>query len=202
MEDVFVARKKNIKIEELREGGTVATGSTRRKAQLKHLRPDLHFEELRGNVNTRLRKFEESNWEAILMARAGLERIGLEENISTILDPIAFVPAVGQGILGIEVAQSNTDALKMISELIHEPSWKAALAERALLRGLGGGCHTPIAAYARYEDAEFVMDALVCSPEGSPYYRKQKKSDGNDPESLGKELALELLEMGAGDRLD
>ena len=148
VEDVLIGRKKGITINKLNEAARVGTGSLRRRAQLKHLRPDLVIEELRGNVPTRIEKFLESNWDAIILARAGVERLKLNKYISSIIDKEIMLPAVGQGALGIEIKSSNKFAEKIVKSIHDENTYAAVVAERALLKKLEGGCQIPIGAFA------------------------------------------------------
>ncbi len=202
VEDVLIAKKKGMKIIDLPEGAVVATGSLRRKSQLLHIRPDIKIEELRGNVPTRIKKFLESNWDAIILARAGVERLKLQKHISSFISVDEILPAVGQGALGIEVHKSNYFALKMLKKIHHEKTFLAIRAERALLKALEGGCQVPIGAYAQVKSDKIYLDAVVGATDGSVTYRKKLIGSKRSPEKLGKRLAAQLLKVGASDILN
>jgi hydroxymethylbilane synthase len=148
VEDVLIAGKKGTTISKLRENAVVATGSLRRRCQLLHLRPDIKVVELRGNVPSRIEKFINSDWDAIILARAGVERLNLKKHISSYISIDDILPAVGQGALGIETHTDNDLVNDLLKYLHDEETYKAVLAERALLRTLEGGCQVPIGAYA------------------------------------------------------
>ncbi|KAF0152430.1 MAG: hydroxymethylbilane synthase [Ignavibacteria bacterium] len=197
VEDVLIARKKGTKINNLREGAVVATGSLRRISQLKHLRPDIIIEELRGNVPTRIKKFLESNWDAIILARAGVERLKLNKHISSIISKNEILPAVGQGALGIEIHQDNNFAEKIVKSINNEAVYCAVRAERALLKSLEGGCQVPIGAFAELKNNGLYLEAMVGSVDGSITFRKKLRGTKSNPEKLGEKLAKDLLEAGA-----
>ena len=197
VEDILIARKRGITIRKLKEAAVVATGSLRRKSQLLHLRPDILIEELRGNVPTRINKFLESNWDAIILARAGVERLKLNKYISSIISTKEILPAVGQGALGIETKTNNHFAQLMLSKIHHEKTFIAVRAERSLLRELQGGCQVPIGAYAVVEPTGLFLDAVVASIDGSITFRKRMRGSKINPEKLGKKLASDLLKAGA-----
>jgi hydroxymethylbilane synthase len=144
VEDVLIARKKGMTIQSLPEFGVVATGSLRRRSQLLHLRPDLTVLDLRGNVPSRIQKFLESEWDAIILARAGVERLNLKKHISSFIPKEDILPAVGQGALGIEIQEDNKVVEEIVKSLHHDETYKAVIAERSLLRG----CQAPIGAFA------------------------------------------------------
>ncbi len=197
VEDVLIARKKGITIQSLPEFGVVATGSLRRRSQLLHLRPDLSILDLRGNVPSRIQKFLESEWDAIILARAGVERLNLKKHISSYIPTQEILPAVGQGALGIEIYEENKLVEEIIQSIHHEDTYKAVLAERSLLRTLEGGCQVPIGAYAEVKATGLYLDAMVGSLDGSITYRKKLRGSKNDSETLGNVLAKELLKAGA-----
>ena len=147
VEDVLIARKKGMTIQLLPEFGVVATGSLRRRSQLLHLRPDLTVLDLRGNVPSRIQKFLESEWDAIILARAGVERLNLKKHISSFIPKEDILPAVGQGALGIEIHKDNKVVEEILKSLHHDETYKAIIAERSLLRALEGGCQVPIGAF-------------------------------------------------------
>lgn len=195
--DVLIARKKGTTIFNLPENAVVATGSLRRRCQLLHIRPDLNIVELRGNVPSRIKKFLESDWDAIILARAGVERLKLNKYISSIIKTDLMLPAVGQGALGIETRADNKIVNKIVKSIHHENTYKAVSAERALLKTLEGGCQVPIGAFAEIKKTGLQIDALVGSLDGSITYRKKIRGSKNNPEKLGKKLANELLKAGA-----
>jgi len=202
VEDVLIARKKGITIQSLPEFGVVATGSLRRRSQLLHLRPDLTIIDLRGNVPSRIQKFLESEWDAIILARAGVERLNLKKHISSLIPIEDILPAVGQGALGIEIYEDNKVVEEIIKSLHHDDTYKAIIAERSLLRALEGGCQVPIGAFAEVKSSGLYLDAVVGSLDGSITYRKKLRGSKNDPEKLGKTLAKDLLKAGAKEILN
>jgi hydroxymethylbilane synthase len=202
VQDVLIARKKGITIFNLPDDATIATGSLRRKCQLLHLRPDLNIVDLRGNVPSRIKKFLESDWDAIILARAGVERLKLNKYISSIIKTDVMLPAVGQGALGIETRADNKLVNDIVKSIHHEDTYKAVLAERALLKTLEGGCQVPIGAFAEIKPNGLFIDALVGSLDGGLTYRKKNRGSKNNPEKLGRELAKDLLKAGAKIILD
>ena len=197
VQDVIIARKKRTTIFNLPENATVATGSLRRRSQLLHLRPDLNIVDLRGNVPSRIKKFVESEWDAIILARAGVERLKLNKYISSIIKTDVVLPAVGQGALGIETRADNKLVNDIVNSIHHENTFRAVLAERALLKALEGGCQVPIGAFAEVKQNGLHLDALVGSLDGSITYRKKIRGSKSNPEKLGKKLADDLLKAGA-----
>jgi len=195
--DVLIARKKGTTIKNLNEGATVATGSLRRKSQLTHLRPDINIVDLRGNVPTRIKKFLDSKWDAIILARAGVERLKLNKYISSLISTDLLLPAVGQGALGIEINKKNSFVEKLLKPIHDENTYSAVLAERSLLRTLEGGCQVPIGAYAQVTSNGLYLDALVGSLDGTITFRKKLRGSKINPELLGKTLAKDLLKAGA-----
>lgn len=181
-------------VDGLPEGALVATSSLRRRAQLLHRRPDLRVVEIRGNVDTRVRKMRAGEADAIVLARAGLERLGLEAP-HVVIDPDVMLPAVGQGALA--VATLERGALRQVTRevLNHEASERAALAERAMLRALEGGCRVPVGALGAVEGDLVRLRGVVASPDGALVYRGQ--AGGDDPGEVGGRLARDLLEQGA-----
>jgi hydroxymethylbilane synthase len=197
VQDVLISRKRGVNVFNLPENATVATGSLRRRCQLLHLRPDLNIVELRGNVPSRIKKFLESDWDAIILARAGVERLKLNKYISSIIKTDVLLPAVGQGALGIETRVDNKTVIEIVKSVHHEATYKAVLAERALLKTLEGGCQVPIGAFAEVTSNGLTIDALVGSLDGSLTFRKKIRGSKNNPEKLGKKLAKDLLKSGA-----
>ena len=197
VEDVLIARKKKTTIENLKEGAVVATGSLRRKCQLMHLRPDIKVVDLRGNVPTRIQKFLKSDWDAVVLARAGVERLKLKKHISSFISTDLILPAVGQGALGIEINKQNKFLDELLQSIHHDETYKAVLAERALLKTLEGGCQVPIGAYAEVKSNGLYLDAMVGSLDGTITFRKKVRGSKSNPEKLGKSLAGDLLKAGA-----
>ena len=187
----------------LLSGAKVGTSSLRRMAQLRHARPELTFTELRGNVDTRLQKLERGDYDAIVLAKAGMDRLGWSAKISEVISAEICLPAVGQGALGIE-ARENLDAeiSAAIAKLNHTATRLAVSAERALLRELEGGCQVPLGAWARFENGQMILDACVASTDGKDYIRKRGGSVAtgsvNDAEEFGQRMARELIAAGAG----
>ena len=172
--DAFVSHKHR-HFDELPSGAIVGTSSLRRRSQALHRRPDLKLVNLRGNVETRLRKLKEQNLDAIILAQAGLRRLGLESAITELLDPRWMLPAVGQGALGLECRTDDAATLGLLEQLNHLPTRQAVLAERALLRGLGGGCLVPMGAIARVEGSELLLRGAVLSPDGRQRIAAQRQ---------------------------
>jgi hydroxymethylbilane synthase len=197
VQDVLISRKKGTTIINLPENATVATGSLRRRCQLLHLRPDLNIVELRGNVPSRIIKFLESDWDAIILARAGVERLKLNKHISSIIKADIMLPAVGQGALGIETRADNKIVNEIVKSIHHENTYLAVLAERALLKTLEGGCQVPVGAFAEVKKNGLHIDALVGSLDGSITYRKKISGSKNNPEKTGRKLANDLIKAGA-----
>ena len=202
VEDVLIARKKGTTIENLEEDAVVATGSLRRKCQLLHFRPDIKVVDLRGNVPSRINKFLKSDWDAIILARAGVERLKLKKYISSYISTDLMLPAVGQGALGIEINSANKRVWEIIQSVNDEITFSAVRAERALLKELEGGCQVPIGALAEVMVNGLYLDAMVGSLDGSITYRKKVRGSKLNPEKLGKSLAKDLKKAGAKIILD
>jgi hydroxymethylbilane synthase len=198
--DVFVSRRYG-SLEALPAGAVVGTGSLRRRAQLLHRRPDLRTAELRGNVETRLRKLDAEGLDAIILAQAGLERLGLGGHVREVLDRGWMLPAVGQGALGLECRAEDGEVLELLGGLNDGPTRQAVLAERALLAGLGGGCLVPIGAHAEVSAGRLTLRAAVLSPDGVRRVGGEIAGEAGRCEELGKELAEEMLGRGAGEVL-
>lgn len=186
----------------LPRGARVGTTSLRRAAQLLAARPDVQVVELRGNVDTRLRKRAEGACDAVLLAAAGLARLGMTATVEgTPLDPDVFVPAVGQGALALERRGADTDVGDMLSALNHEPTRRAVMAERAFLRALGGDCVTPIAAHGRIDGDRLHLVGLVATPDGRRVLRDSFTGASAAPEEVGNSLAAALRARGADEIL-
>lgn len=202
VEDVLIARKKGLTILDLKENAIVATGSLRRRSQLLHLRPDIKVVELRGNVPTRINRLLESDWDAIILARAGVERLKLNKYISSFIDTDLILPAVGQGALGIEIRSDNKFVDEILQSIHDEKTYMAVSAERSFLKALQGGCQVPIGAYAEVKSNGIYLDGLVGSVDGTITFRKKLRGSKDSPQLLGKKLAADLLEAGAGEVLE
>jgi hydroxymethylbilane synthase len=185
----------------LSRGATIGTSSPRRLAQLKNLRQDLVIIDLRGNVDTRLRKLDEGQHDALILACAGLRRLGLENRISVAVPASEMLPAVGQGALGIETRADDQTAMAAVSKLDHKFTRAACTAERAFLRSLGGGCQLPIAAHAVVRDKKIRLNGLVAHPQGEKIIRDRISGSLDDAEQLGSELGERLLAQGARELL-
>jgi len=181
----------------LKQGARVGTSSLRRQAQLRHHRPDLDLRELRGNVDTRLRKVESGEYDAIVLSKAGLDRLGWSQKITEALPPEISLPAVGQGAIAIESRVEDTEAADILGKLDDEETRTAIIAERALLADLQGGCQVPLGAWARIERGELVMDAVVCSVDGVQYVRQRATAPPDQAAQLGEHMAKLLVEGGA-----
>jgi len=181
----------------LRQGARVGTGSLRRQAQLRHLRPDLDLREMRGNVDTRLRKVESGEYEAVMLSKAGLDRLGLSQRISEVLNPDVCMPAVGQGAIAVECRLKDAEAGEILAPLDDAETRTGIIAERALLAALHGGCQVPLGAWARIERGGLVMDACVCSVDGAQIVRQSASAPPEQAVQLGEYLARLLIEAGA-----
>jgi hydroxymethylbilane synthase len=188
--------------EALPGGAVVGTSSPRRRAMVLARRPDLRTEPIRGNVDTRLEKLRAGAYDAIIMAAAGLKRLGLSPPHRTPLDPAEFVPAVGQGVLAVEARQADRELLELLRAVDDTRTRLAALAERAFLARLEAGCHTPVAAYARLDGETLVLTGVVSSPDGATMLRATIEGPAATGDRLGVTLADELLAKGAKAVLD
>ncbi|MHB1050361.1 MAG: hydroxymethylbilane synthase [Bacteroidota bacterium] len=202
--DVFISHpaKKYASLNDVPNGGTIATGSLRRKCQLLFHRPDLSIVDIRGNLKTRKEKLEQSNWDGMLLAKAGVTRLGWSSMISEIFSPTFILPAVGQGALGIEIRENDTELQKLIDPLNDTHTFHATAGERALLRRLEGGCQIPIGTYGRIENGRFLLDAVVGSLDGKRIVRGSIEGVPEESERDGITLAEELLSRGAREILD
>ncbi|HEV8371292.1 MAG TPA: hydroxymethylbilane synthase [Pyrinomonadaceae bacterium] len=182
---------------DLASQAVVGTSSQRRLAQLKSMRPDVVVKELRGNVDTRLRKLDEGQYDALILAAAGLRRLGMESRISYAISPQEMLPAVGQGAIALETRSDDEFAIEAVRNLDHAETRVACCAERAYLRSLGGGCQFPIAAHAVVAGDALHLDGLVASPNGSRIIRDRVSGSPAQPEELGTSLAAKLRARGA-----
>ena len=195
--DALVARGAIRSFNELPQRALVGTSSLRRQAQLRAARSDLVIEPVRGNVDTRLRKLDNGQYDAIVLAAAGLHRLGYANRITEHLNEDLMLPAVGQGALAIETREDDAATAEIIRALNHETTRLACTAERAFLKGLGGGCLVPIAANAKIEAGVLTLKGLVASPDGSEGVRGEQRGSSHDAEPIGRQLADELLARGA-----
>jgi hydroxymethylbilane synthase len=195
--DAFCSRE-YASIDQLPNKARIGTSSLRRQAQLKAIRPDLDMHPLRGNVDTRLRKLEQGEYDAIILASAGLNRLGKTELIQQIIPAEIMCPAAGQGALGIEIRQGDAGTRDLLA-FLNDPNARAATTcERALLNSLGGGCQVPIGAFAEIKNGKLHLESIVADPDGSLLLRDSR--DGSDPEKLGSEAGQSLLARG-GDKI-
>lgn len=200
--DALLTKVATAGIGDLPQGARVGTSSLRRQAQLLAARPDLCIQTLRGNVDTRLRRLEGGDMDAIVLACAGLMRLGLESHITARLDPSICLPAVAQGVIGIECRGADSHTRSLVSVLDHEATRRAMDAERAFAHRLGGSCQSPIAAHARQEGEHLILDGLVAEPDGSRLLRDTLSGSSEDPAALGHRLAERILNAGAGPLLE
>ncbi len=199
--DAFLSVKYR-KIEELPRGARLGTSSLRRQTQLLGLRPDLSVETLRGNLDTRIRKMEEGRFDAIILAAAGLRRLGWEARITEYIPADMSLPAIGQGALGIEIRSDDARTREAVSFLNDRDTAYAVRAERGFLKRLEGGCQVPIASYGQTEGDGIFLQGMVGRPDGSEIIRGSARGSVSDPEGLGVSLAGELLARGAKTILD
>jgi hydroxymethylbilane synthase len=180
----------------------VGTGSLRRAAQLRALRSDLQIEDIRGNVDTRLRKLDEGRYDAIVLASAGLRRLGWDHRITELFDPSVMCPAVGQGALAVETRDNGDPGFQAAQRLEHAETRARITAERAVLAALGGGCQAPMGAHAYIDGKTLIAIALIVSPDGTQVIRQGKQGPVGEAASIGQALAAQLLEAGGKQILD
>ncbi len=195
-QDVLIS-KKGLLLHDLMPGARVGTSSLRRSAQLLHARPDLVILPLRGNLDTRIKKLETENLDAIILAAAGVKRLGLENRITEYLDENVMLPAVGQGALCIEIRQNDPEIEPIIAALNHQETWTVVMGERAFLNRLEGGCQVPIAAHGKLEKNTFTLCGLVAAVDGTTIIKETLSGPEDSSESIGVNLANRLLSMGA-----
>lgn len=186
----------------LPQNASVGSSSLRRQAQIKMLRPDLRIEPLRGNVNTRLARLESGDFDAIILAAAGLERLELDHHISQQFSSSEMLPAAAQGVLGIECLDSNTELCNVLGQLNDPIALQTTTAERTIVRVLQASCQSPVAAFATVDHGTLSLTALVAYPDGSRYIRNSLSGDATDAQQLGETLAERLLQCGARELLD
>jgi hydroxymethylbilane synthase len=194
--DAWVSSK-YASLDHLPQGGVVGTSSLRRECQIRAQRPDIVVKPLRGNLDTRLKKLDEGQFDAIILAAVGLQRLELTERIRTIIPVEQSLPAAGQGALGIEVLQSRPEMARLMQPLVCNQSTAIAQAERAVSRVLGGSCSTPLAAHAQLINNQLSVYALVATPDGQTVLRANARGPITDPEALGNQVAQDLLDQGA-----
>jgi hydroxymethylbilane synthase len=194
--DALIARRGERRLLDLPAGAAVGTGSIRRQAQILAVRPDLDVRDIRGNVDTRLRKLDQGSYDALVLACAGLNRLGLQDRISAPLDLQAMLPAPGQGALALETRAADSLTHALLAAVHHAPTAVAGLAERAFLRRMGGGCNSPIAVHARPDGSEMVIEGLVAMPDGSRMIREVLRTSLRGANQAAEELADTLLGRG------
>lgn len=193
--DILVSRGE--KLAELPTGSRIGTGSLRRTAQLFNCRPDLKVETVRGNVDTRLRKVSSGDLDGVVLAAAAMIRLGWEKRITEYLPLEHFLPAVGQGALGLEIRSDDEQVVALVSVLNHWPTWCSVVAERAFLRALGGGCRAPIAALGSVNGDTLKLEGMVADARGRSMLRSSEAGSSSDPEQVGIRLARKVLQTGA-----
>jgi hydroxymethylbilane synthase len=198
--DAFVSTR-HARFDELPQGAVVGTSSLRRVVLLRAMRPDLKIEPLRGNLDTRLRKLDEGNYDAIVLAAAGLKRLGLVQRIRHVFEPEQMLPAAGQGALGIEVRAGRADLLELLSPFAHQSTWLAVAAERAVSRAMGGSCSMPLAAFATFSGEYLQLRAAWGDPDGAAVLVRAQSAaaaaDLGQADKLGSEVAARLRAGGA-----
>jgi hydroxymethylbilane synthase len=195
--DAFVSNHYG-SLDDLPVGAVVGTSSPRRRCQVKHYRPDLQVDDIRGNVGTRLKKLDQGRYHALILATAGLQRLQLEQRITRHLPATQILPAIGQGALGIEIRRGDTEVLSLLRELDDADSHACVAAERAVSRRLDCGCLAPLAGYAVIEQGELRLSALIGRPDGSRLMRAETRGRVAEAEALGDAVGRDLLEQGAG----
>lgn len=198
--DVFISNRYP-SLREMPEDARVGTSSLRRQCQLKAAYPKLSLRDIRGNVDSRLQKLDNGSYDSLILAAAGMKRLGMERRIRTFLDVAEILPAIGQGALGIETRSDDAQAERLVRPLNHAPTWLCVHAERALSRKLYGGCHLPLAGYAHISGETLFMSALVGNPDGSRIVKDTISGNAVHAEKLGNELAEGLLLQGADEIL-
>jgi hydroxymethylbilane synthase len=199
--DVLITRS-GLPFEQLRQGARIGTSSLRRSAQLLHVRPDVQIVPLRGNLDTRLKKLETERLDAIVLAAAGVRRLGLADRITQVLGESLMLPAVGQGALCIEIREADTRIRSVAGALNHMATRQVVMGERAFLNRLEGGCQVPIAGHGHINNTDFSITGLVCDVDGSHLIRETRSGPADQSERIGLDLADVLLARGAGDILE
>jgi hydroxymethylbilane synthase len=186
-------------LKEFEEGARIGTSSPRRAAQLRRLRPDIKVEEIRGNVDTRLKKLDEGRYDGLVLAAAGLQRLGLGERIAETLEPNVMCPAVGQGAIAIQIRTKDSGIREILRPLHHDETATAVIAERTLLAALGGGCQLPLAGHASIQGDRLRLSAMIVSEDGRRAFVRVVEGSPTNPTALGRETAEKLLALGAGE---
>ena len=199
--DVLVSGPANYDLDTLPAGARVGTSSLRRVAQVRALRPDVEIVDVRGNLDTRMRKAEEGEVDVVILAAAGITRMGWGDRISHYISPEQMVSAVGQGAIGVEIREDDPFMAEVCAVLCHDETFTCITAERVVMRTLEGGCQVPIGAYARLEGDALVMDGLVGSVDGTRIVRDRLTGSPEDPEALGHAMVARLRELGADEIL-
>lgn len=194
--DVLVS-KSGLPLGKLPANSRLGTSSPRRHALLKSLRNDIEVVPVRGNVGTRLEKAFGADYDGVILAAAGLIRLGMEHKITEYFDPDVFTPDTGQGALAVEARADDTRTLELLAAVDHQPTSAAVRAERAFLEAMGGGCKVPVAAYAVQIDGKLRVHALAAAPDGSQLFREYAEGDSSSPEAVGRSIAESLLKSGA-----
>ena len=194
--DVLVSRE-GLRLKDLPAKAIVGTGSPRRIAQLRRVRPDLKVKSIRGNVDTRVRKLKQGLYDAIILAEAGLQRLKMQDCITERLSLKDFTPAPGQGALAVVARENNEKVIEFLKRINHWPSMASVLAERAFIKEIGGGCKVALGAYAQVQNNVLSLYATVLSPDGKTKIQTSKVGDPMHPEELGSKAAKEILEKGA-----
>jgi hydroxymethylbilane synthase len=193
--DVFISRYE--KLADMAPGSKIGTGSRRRAVQLLALRPDLQISGIRGNIDTRLRKVSDGEFDGVIVAAAAMKRLGWEDRITEYLPEEHFTPAVGQGTLGIEIRSEDKEMATLVSKINDKTTWQAITAERTFLQALGGGCRAPIAALGTISDGVLKLTGMVSGSDASHILRATEQGDALGPEQIGKRLARKMVESGA-----
>jgi hydroxymethylbilane synthase len=195
-EDVFLSNTHSAKLLELPKGAVIATGSLRRRAQILARRPDYNIVDIRGNVPTRIEKLRNSTWSGMILAGAGIRRLGLEQNIAHTIPLSDMLPAPGQGAIAIEIAKNKPEVDELIKKLHHEATAVAVNAEREVLAALGGGCQLPLGTYGRIENGELHLDACIARLDGKELLKSSLSGKPTEGQALGKKVAEDLLAKG------
>ena len=202
VEDCLVSASPIESIDQLPANAKIGTSSLRRAAQLKHLRPDLVPTPIRGNVHTRLQKLETDQFDAILLARAGLERLGLADNISFVFDPAVFIPAPAQGALGIQTRADDDETNEIIAAIDDERARTTTAAERKILTTMHCGCHAPVGAYAEISGGDVHIRAFISEVDGTNFIGRELAGPAKDAEKIAEKIAIELLKAGGKEILE
>jgi len=199
--DVLISRK-GLSLAQLPAGALIGTSSLRRIVQVRGFRPDLQAASVRGNLNTRMRKLDEGRFDALLLAYAGIVRLGYNNRITELVPLKIMLPAAGQGSVGVEAREDDAELLAVLSKLDDQPARKAVIAERSLLNRLEGGCQVPIGTLAWVDGEEIVLEAVVADLDGKKTVRRSMAGHSDDPAGLGARLAKKMIADGAGEILD